>query len=189
VTVAYFPPWIVDSSQAFRDFSHYMSSFPEAQGYDSLHRESGGEPDAAPFFDLHNDGWGELFINWELPSSAAGSPSGALAFVIDVTRRYNGSFYFFPALGVADRSLHPLMAWWAVLHTLSMLARYQPAEWGTNIAVDASPYAVQLERIFKEAINTLPDLIAEAIDQVANPRSYLESVDGFGPGSISLDAW
>jgi YaaC-like Protein len=101
----------------------------------------------------------------------------------------NGSSYFFPALGAADRSLHPLMAWWAVLHTLSMLARYQPAEWGTHINVDASPNAVQLEHILKEAISTLPNLVAEAIDQVANPRSYLASVAEFGPGTISPSAW
>jgi hypothetical protein len=188
VTVAYFPPWVVDSLQALKDFSDYLSSFPDAKGYHSFHQES-GEPDAAPVFDLHSDGWGELFINWELPPRAAASPSGSLAYVRDVTRCYNGSSYFFPALGAADRSLHPLMAWWAVLHTLSMLARYQPAEWGTHINVDASPNAVQLEHILKEAISTLPNLIAEAIDQVANPRSYLASVDEFGPGTISPSAW
>jgi hypothetical protein len=188
LTVAYFPPWVVDSEQALTDFPDYLSSFPEMQGYDSLHRES-GEPNAAPFFILHSDGWGELSINWELPPNAAVSPCGSLAFVMDVTRRYNGSSYFFPAFGRTDCSLHPLMAWWAVLHTLSMLARYQPAEWGAHINVDASPYAVHLERILKDAISTLPNLIAEAIDQVANPRSYLESVDGYGPGSISPDAW
>lgn len=41
------------------------------------------------------------------------------------------------------RSLHPLMAWWAVLHALSMLARYQPAEWATHINIDDSPHAAQ----------------------------------------------
>jgi hypothetical protein len=65
-----------------------------------------------------------------------------------------------------------------------MLARYQPAEWSTHINVDASRHTVQLEHIFKEAITTLPNLIVEAIGQVANPCSYLESVDEFGPGTI-----
>jgi hypothetical protein len=30
------------------------------------------------------------------------------------------------------------MARWAVLFTLSMLARYQPAEWAAHVDVDAS---------------------------------------------------
>jgi hypothetical protein len=188
ITVAGFPPWLVDSPQARKAFPDYLSSFPDAKEYHSFHRE-GEEPEAAPVFDLHNDGWGELFINWELPVRAAASPSGSLAFVMDVTRRYNGSSYFFPALGAADHSIHPLMAWWAVLYTLSMLARYQPAEWGTHINVDVSPHAVQLERILKQAISILPNLIAEAIDQVAKPRSYLASVDEFGPGTISPGVW
>ena len=188
VDVAHFPPWVVDSPQSLNKFTDYLSSFTEARDYHSFHRQS-GEPDAAPFFIVQIDGWGELFINWELPPSAAGSPSGSLAFVRDVTRRYAGSSYFFPALGVADRSFHPLLVWWAVLHALSMLARYQPAEWASDIDVDVSRHAVQLERILNEAIDTVPKLIAEAIDQVANPRSYLRSVDEYGPGVIDPSAW
>jgi hypothetical protein len=70
-----------------------------------------------------------------------------------------------------------------------MLARYQPAEWASDIDVDVSRHAVQLERILDEAIGTVPSLIVEAIDQVANPRSYLASVDGLGPGEIDPIAW
>src|SRR6266567_4300231 len=188
VAVAHFPPWVVNSPEAFNRFTDYLSSFPEARGYHSFHRES-GKPDAAPVFNVQIDGWGELYINWELPSRAAVSPSGSLAFVMDVTRCYSGSSYFFPALGTCDRSLHPLMAWWAVLHALSMLARYQPAEWAAHINVDASRHAVPLERILNEAIGTIPNIIAEAIDQVTNPRSYLASVDEWGPGVIEPSAW
>jgi hypothetical protein len=39
------------------------------------------------------------------------------------------------------------MAWWAVLFTLSMLARYQPAEWATHVDVDTSSHAVPIERL------------------------------------------
>ena len=35
----------------------------------------------------------------------------------------------------------------------------------------------------------MQNLVAEAIEQVANPRSYLASVDEFGPGTISPNAW
>lgn len=59
------------------------------------------------------------------------------------------------------------MAWWAVLYTLSMLARYQPAGWAGHINVDGSRHAVAVERLLKRAISLVPALIAEAIDQVA----------------------
>jgi kynureninase len=75
--------------------------------------------------------------------------------------------YFFPVVTSQKRSFHPLMAWWAVLHTLSMLARYQPAEWASYINVDTSQYAVAIERLLKAAIRVLPQLVAETIDRVA----------------------
>jgi hypothetical protein len=65
--------------------------------------------------------------------------------------------------------LHPLMAWWAVLYTLSMLARYQPAEWAAHINIDASRHATTVETLLKRALVIVPALIAEAIDQVAAP--------------------
>ena len=58
-----------------------------------------------------------------------------------------------------------MMAWWAVLHSLSMLARYQPAEWSAQIDVDRSPHAVALEALLNDALTVLPALVAEDIEQ------------------------
>ncbi|MHB1433527.1 MAG: YaaC family protein [Streptosporangiaceae bacterium] len=82
-----------------------------------------------------------------------------------MTRPYNGSLWLFPAAGTAGRSLHPLMTWWAVLYTLSMLARYQPAERAGHINVDYSRHAVAVESPLRRAISMVPALTAEAIDQ------------------------
>ncbi len=84
-----------------------------------------------------------------------------------MTRAYCGELWLFAGADGADRSMHPLMAWWAVLFTLSMLARYQPAEWATHVDVDASPYAVPVERLLARAIGIIPELVVEAIGQVA----------------------
>jgi hypothetical protein len=74
-------------------------------------------------------------------------------------------------MGNSDSGIHPLMAWWALLHSLSMLARYQPAEWSAQIDVDRSQYAVALENLLGEALAVVPTLIAEAIEKVAvSPR-------------------
>ncbi len=166
VPVVYFPPWVVNSPQPHRSLAEYLASFPEARDFQSIVQVRGELS-----FQSHPDGWGELVMNWLLPGGRPGSLAERLDFVRAMTRPYAGSLYFFPAQGDADRSLHPLMAWWAVLHVLSMLARYQPAEWSAHISVDSSRHAVPLERLLREAIGIVPRLIAEAIDEVASAPS------------------
>lgn len=109
-------------------------------------------------------------MHWSLPAGDPGTLANRLALLEARTRPYNGVWYFFPAVESTSRSLHPLMAWWAVLHTLSMLARYRPAEWASHINVDTSQHAVAIERLLKQAIRILPVLVSEAIDQVAQPQ-------------------
>ena len=164
VPVAYFPPWVIGAGDG-RTLDSYLQAFPDAPPCDSYIRR-GPERDSVPDFTRHDDGWGELVMNWALPGGAGGLED-KLGFVMAMTRPYNGSRWLFPAAGPTGRSMHPLMAWWAVLYTLSMLARYQPAEWAGHINVDGSRHAVALERLLKRAISLVPALIAEAIDQVA----------------------
>jgi hypothetical protein len=164
VPVAYFPPWLVSSADG-RALESYLRAFPDVPPFDSYVR-LGQERDSVPDFTPHHDGWGELVMNWALPGGSGGLED-KLGFVRAMTRPYNGSLWLFPAAGTAGRSLHPLMAWWAVLYTLSMLARYQPAEWAGHINVDDSRHAVAVESLLKRAISMVPALIAEAIDQVA----------------------
>lgn len=164
VLVAYFPLWVI-SAEDDRALDSYLQAFPDAPPCDSYHRR-GRERNSVPDFTRHDGGWGELVMNWELPGGPGGMED-KLDFVRAMTRPYNGSRWLFPAAGPAGRSLHPLMAWWAVLYTLSMLARYQPAEWAGHINVDDSRHAVAVERLLNKAISLVPALIAEAIDQVA----------------------
>lgn len=164
VPVAYFPPWLT-SAAGGRALDSYLRAFPDAPPCDSYHRD-GREPDSAPDFTRHRDGWGELVINWQLPGGP-GTLADKLGFVRSMTRLYDGARWLFPAPGTAGRSLHPLMAWWAVLYTLSMLARYQPAEWAGHINIDESRHAVAVESLLKRAMSMVPALVAEAIGQVA----------------------
>ncbi|MGW6489323.1 YaaC family protein [Streptomyces sp. NPDC055056] len=84
-----------------------------------------------------------------------------------MTCGYAGDRYFLPVLAPMKGKLHPVMAWWAVLYTLSMLARYQPAEWVKVISVDDNPHAVPIVRLLERAINHLPVLIADATTEVS----------------------
>lgn len=115
-------------------------------------------------------------MNWQLPGGHAGAVSERTALLESLTRRYKGSLHFFPAVTPDDsRNLHPLMAWWTVLYALSMLARYQPAEWASHINVDTSPHAVAIERLLKDAIDGIPRLVLEAIDEVSGSADATES--------------
>lgn len=170
VPVAYFPPWLISSDNRREDLDQYLDSYPGARGYHSYVRTDRGLG-YVPDFSRHVDGWGELQMNWQVAEDGTSfTVDERLEFIRSITRSYCGNRYFFPAMSSTDSGLHPLMAWWAVLHSLSMLARYQPAEWSTQIDVDRSQYAVALEVLLSEALAVVPTLIAETIEQVAASR-------------------
>ncbi len=75
--------------------------------------------------------------------------------------------WVFPPLDDRGKPLHPLLAWWALLFALSMLARYEPASWISHLDVDASPNAVPLEAALDQALHTCPELVLHAIRAVA----------------------
>jgi hypothetical protein len=78
----------------------------------------------------------------------------------------DGDRWVFPALGGADIPLHPLLAWWALLYALSMLARYEPASWTSALDVDEQSTAVTLQGALSLALDTCPQLILHAIRAV-----------------------
>jgi hypothetical protein len=80
---------------------------------------------------------------------------------------YRGSTLAYPTFEGASRTVHPLMAWWTVLFSLSMLTRYQPDVWTQMIDVNRSPHATAIEYILEAALSAVPDLVDEAITQVA----------------------
>jgi hypothetical protein len=101
---------------------------------------------------------------WPLP--AGQDPD---AFIASRTWPYRGDDErrVFPALGGSLVPLHPLLAWWAMLYTLSMLARYEPASWEARLNVDAEPDAVPIEAALSRALDTCPQLILHAIRAVS----------------------
>jgi hypothetical protein len=168
VPVAYFPPWVISAADGRTALASYLEAFPDAPPCHSYYLRD-RERDSEPDFSRHVDGWGELVMNWELPEGGTGSLEEKLGYLQAMTRPYDGAWWLFPAAAAAGRSLYPLMAWWAVLYTLSMLARYQPAEWAAHIDIDGSRHAVAVESLLKRAMSVVPALIGETIDQVAGP--------------------
>jgi hypothetical protein len=77
--------------------------------------------------------------------------------------RVVGRRWLRPAIESDSPPPSPLMTWWAVLFTLSMLARYQPVAWVEALDVDASRVATTLERVLRKAMDAIPQLVFEAL--------------------------
>jgi hypothetical protein len=77
--------------------------------------------------------------------------------------------WVFPRLGGGEIPLHPLLAWWALLFALSMVARYEPASWTKHLDVDAEFTAVKLASALDLALDTCPQLVLHAIRAVGGP--------------------
>ncbi|MFI1956240.1 YaaC family protein [Streptomyces xinghaiensis] len=162
------PDRVIDAGtrEALADF---LTAYPAVAKHESyvttgtLTLSSDAPPD---YGSRYKHGGGELVINWEMPQGSAPQDQ-RLEYLRAMTRGYAGGRYFLPILPLMKRELHPLMAWWAVLYALSMLARYEPATWVKLISIDDSQHAVPIERLLERAINHLPVLIADTISEVS----------------------
>ncbi|MFD0142887.1 MULTISPECIES: YaaC family protein [unclassified Streptomyces] len=84
-----------------------------------------------------------------------------------LTRSHGRSRWFLPTIPPTGREPHLLMAWWSVVYTLSMLARYEPASWAGLISIDSNHHAVPVESLLKRAIDFLPGLIVATVEEVS----------------------
>ncbi|MEV6548758.1 hypothetical protein AB0M57_08590 [Streptomyces sp. NPDC051597] len=126
-------------------------------------------PDSVLWHDRGNGSTEELEVF--LPSALV-LPADADAGRIEALKRstlYRGpsDSYAFPALGSMTGPVHPLLAWWAVLFGLSILARYEPASWAEIIDIDSSSAANAVEYLLDQAIVVVPHMALIAIKDVA----------------------
>ena len=140
------------------EFATFCRSYPTLLGFTGL-PVSGQQP----IIDEEQQSV-RLARAWTLP---AGDDPGK--FHSRLTRPYLGDDdrYIFPSIGGDAQALHPLLAWWAILFALSMLARYQPDTWTYYLDVDKSAYAVPLEALLDRALPTCPELVLHAIRSVS----------------------
>ncbi|MGW0553912.1 YaaC family protein [Streptomyces sp. NPDC002926] len=164
VSVWPFPPWVASAGNT-EAVKGYMASFPGTEGFEYPWR--GTWEEQAPDFSLDLDGWGHLTMHWKVPSGSDGSLADRRTLIHTMTRPYGRARFLVPAVGSNAKGVHPLMTWWAVLHTLSMLARYEPAQWSKHIDIDHSPHAVPLESLLEKAAGALPNLIAYILDDLS----------------------
>jgi hypothetical protein len=137
------PNWLASSASPDVDLRRFMEAYPHAAGYMMVL----AEPDTQlPRFDLDQfTGRVDLMMHWNAGERA--TEKQRLERLAEIMTSYKGIQFLRPTVAGYDRPLHPLLAWWAVLFCLSMLARYQPGEWVSHIDVNTSPYAVALETL------------------------------------------
>ncbi|MFD7451798.1 YaaC family protein [Kitasatospora sp. NPDC059827] len=157
------PDRIFTSATPGPDLDRLMSHFPQAAGYFVPRK-----PDStAPYFQraLGIPGT-SVVIRWDtgIPDATPEQRSEALT---RITTTFPGIHYLVPPVAGNDRPLHPLMAWWALLFALSMLACYEPAQWVAHLDVNASRHAVALEHVLDASLTAVPELIHLAIEQVS----------------------
>lgn len=75
---------------------------------------------------------------------------------------HTGQCWLRPLLG-GDTPLSNLMTWWALLHALSMLARYEPAAWARALAYDSSYLAAPLAELLRLGVELIPKLVLESL--------------------------
>ncbi|WP_162236951.1 YaaC family protein [Agreia sp. Leaf283] len=104
------------------------------------------------------------YISLRIPDASllTSQPSSHLV----AAKLYRRHQILFPASGSSDEALHPLLTWWLVLYSLSMLARYSPSDWMEALDIKSSPIASILEHIMDSALDCVPDLISEALDHL-----------------------
>lgn len=144
----------------------FLSHYPDAGSW-ALPSETPGINPA--------DMWSPGRIHSQLNSVALLWPPGPSKYaddfyVVGVPARigslYLNEAYLFPALGDNERPLNPLLAWWAILYALSMVARYEPVAWTEMTAINSSSEAASIEHLLDTAVRRLPRLILNVIDEL-----------------------
>ena len=79
--------------------------------------------------------------------------------------RYRGDRFLRPAIDAAGAvPPSPLMTWWLLLYSFSILTRYEPRRWMKLLDPDSSEVAVLLQYALEHALAAVPQLVLEALD-------------------------
>ncbi|MGW3410493.1 YaaC family protein [Streptomyces sp. NPDC000888] len=143
----------------------FLASYPSLKGWSHT-------PDVPDRVIWHERGNGpEEELEVFLPSALAltAGPEEGRRESLKRATLYRGpsDAYVFPALGGMNGPVHPLLAWWAALFGLSILARYEPDAWAEIIDIDGSPTANAVEHLLDQAIVVVPHMALLAITDVA----------------------
>lgn len=99
-------------------------------------------------------------------SESLGSEPLRRQILADRTFRVGDQLFALPSVVHGEQPCHPTVTLWAVLWTLSMLARYVPVRWTKVLNVDSSQDATALEEVLQDSLTLIPWALLDALDQL-----------------------
>jgi hypothetical protein len=143
-------------------FGEIMTDYPSAAGW-AIPMEADAIRPPARF----SPNW-QVALRWpatEIHGDMSEEAVEAFYDKIAPEYRYNGDRFLRPAVdSTKSAPPSPLMTWWLLLYSFSILARYDPRRWTQLPDLDSSKAAVQLEYALEEALLAVPHLVLEALD-------------------------
>lgn len=150
-----------DGTAFIRRFGEMMTNYPAAEGV-RIPAEHGA---------IRPPGLGgrwQVSVRWPAMESQQEMSEEELNAFYDTIApeyRYRGDRFLRPAVDAAKSAPpSPLMTWWLLLYSFSILARYEPRRWTSLLHLDSSKLAVGLQYALEEALATMPQLVLEALD-------------------------
>jgi len=144
-------------------FHAMMADYPTAAGW--------GIPieDGRIQIKHRTDSQWEVTLRWpaQEASAAVMSEEELEAFFAKVAPeyRYRRDRFLRPSIdGAGGMPPSPLMTWWLLLYSFSILARYEPRRWVKLLDRDSSKVAVLVRYALEEALTAVPQLVLEALD-------------------------
>jgi hypothetical protein len=152
-----------DLAKLAERFGEIMADYPGARDYIGIPAETGAVE--AP---ENSQGQWSVMVEWRRPDlPQSWSNGGAEAFFDSIAPEYlyRGDRFLRPSVE-RDGSLppSPLMTWWLLLFSFSILARYQPRKWMQLLDLDKPGCAVLLQFALEAALSAVPHLVLEALD-------------------------
>lgn len=143
-------------------FREIMADYPGAAGVAIPMEKDAIQPPGQP-----GGNW-QVSVRWPAADSQREMSEEELKAFYDKVApeyRYRGDRFMRPAIDTARTAPpSPLMTWWLLLYSFSMLARYEPRRWTKLLDLDTSKVAVLLRFALEEAFDAVPQLVLEALD-------------------------
>jgi YaaC-like Protein len=143
-------------------FTEIMKAYPGAERLGIRATQGSVSPPQS-----EEENW-RIDVTWLDAQSPRDIPAAELKAFFDRIApeyRYRGDRFLRPAIAAdGTPAPSPLMTWWLLLYSFSILARYEPRKWAKLLDLDKTRTAVRVQYALNEALTAVPQLVVEALD-------------------------